>query len=139
MEAWALNHVSRAQRSTSLVVRCRPGIVPGSGVWNGPGHRSVIKPKANRCYPAAMNPWLTEAIGIAAALLTTFCWLPQVVKIVRERDTRAISFPANLASAIGVGCWLIYGAALPDWPLIGSSAITLAFMLVILALKLRHG
>jgi MtN3 and saliva related transmembrane protein len=86
-----------------------------------------------------MNPWLIDAIGAAAALLTTFCWLPQVVKIVRERDTRAISFPANLASAIGVGCWLVYGAALPDWPLIGSSAITLAFMVVILALKLRHG
>ena len=86
-----------------------------------------------------MNAWLIDAVGTAAALLTTFCWLPQVVKIVRERDTRAISFPANLASAVGVGCWLVYGAALPDWPLIGSSAITLAFMVVILALKLRHG
>jgi MtN3 and saliva related transmembrane protein len=100
---------------------------------------AVIKPKANRCYPAAMNPLLVDAVGVAGAVLTTFCWLPQVVKIVRERDTRAISFPANLAGAVGVGCWLIYGAALPDWPLIGSSAVTLAFMLVILALKLRHG
>jgi MtN3 and saliva related transmembrane protein len=99
----------------------------------------VIKLTANRWYPAAMNPLLTEAVGIAAALLTTFCWLPQVVKIVRERDTSAISFSANLACAVGVGCWLVYGAALTDWPLIGSSAITLGFMVVILALKLRHG
>ena len=60
-----------------------------------------------------MNPWLIDAVGIAGALLTTFCWLPQVLKIVRDRDTRAISFPANLACAVGVGCWLIYGAALP--------------------------
>ena len=86
-----------------------------------------------------MNPWLIDAVGIAAALLTTFCWLPQVLKIVRERDTSAISFPANLACAVGVGCWLIYGAALADWPLIGSSVVTLAFMVVIMALKLRHG
>jgi MtN3 and saliva related transmembrane protein len=86
-----------------------------------------------------MNPMLVEAVGTAGAVLTTFCWLPQVWKIVRERDARAISFPANLASAAGVGCWLIYGAALPDWPLIGSSAITLALMLVILGLKLKHG
>jgi MtN3 and saliva related transmembrane protein len=86
-----------------------------------------------------MHPLLVDTIGTAAALLTTFCWLPQVCKIVRERDARALSFPANLAGAVGVGCWLIYGAALMDWPLIGSSAITLAFMLVILALKLRHG
>ena len=86
-----------------------------------------------------MNLWLTDAVGVAGAVLTTFCWLPQVVKIVRERDTRAISFPANLACAVGVGCWLVYGAALPDWPLIGSSTITLGFVVVILALKWRHG
>ena len=86
-----------------------------------------------------MNPLLTEAVGTAGAVLTTFCWLPQVVKIVRERDTRAISFGANFACAVGVACWLVYGAVLTDWPLIGSSAVTLGFMLVILALKLRHG
>jgi MtN3 and saliva related transmembrane protein len=86
-----------------------------------------------------MNPLLIDAIGTAGALLTTLCWLPQVWKILRERDTRAISFAANFAGALGVGFWLIYGAERTDWPLIASSAITLALMLVILALKLRHG
>jgi hypothetical protein len=32
-----------------------------------------------------------------------------------------------------------YGVALIDWPLIASSVITLALMLVTVALKLRHG
>ena len=82
---------------------------------------------------------LTETIGTAGAVLTTICWLPQVWKIVRERDTKAISFGANFACALGVACWLVYGAALIDWPLIGSSAATLALLLAILALKLRHG
>ena len=82
---------------------------------------------------------LTETIGTAGAILTTICWLPQVWKIVRERDTKAISFGANFACALGVACWLVYGAALVDWPLIGSSAATLALLLAILALKLRHG
>ena len=35
--------------------------------------------------------------------------------------------------------WLIYGLAINDWPLIGSNAITLALMAVILAMKLRYG
>ena len=35
--------------------------------------------------------------------------------------------------------WLLYGLALPDWPLIWSSAMTLALMLVIVALKIRYG
>jgi MtN3 and saliva related transmembrane protein len=86
-----------------------------------------------------MNPVLTEAIGTAGAVLTTICWVPQVWKIWRERDTKAISFGANFACALGVACWLVYGAALIDWPLIGSSAATLALLLGILALKLRHG
>ena len=82
---------------------------------------------------------LTETIGTAGAILTTICWLPQVWKILHERDTKAISFGANFACALGVACWLVYGAALIDWPLIGSSAATLALLLAILALKLRHG
>jgi MtN3 and saliva related transmembrane protein len=86
-----------------------------------------------------MNPVLTEAIGAAGAILTTICWLPQVWKILRERDTRGISFAANFAGALGVAFWLVYGAERVDWPLIASSAITLALMVVILALKLRHG
>ena len=70
-----------------------------------------------------MTQSFADVVGAVGAVLTTFCWLPQVVKIVRERDTRAISFPANFACALGVACWLIYGAALPDWPLITSSAV----------------
>jgi MtN3 and saliva related transmembrane protein len=35
--------------------------------------------------------------------------------------------------------WLVYGVALIDWPLMTSSAVTLALMLVILGLKLRYG
>ena len=86
-----------------------------------------------------MNPLLIEAVGTAGAVLTTICWLPQVWKILRERDTRAISFGANFACAVGVACWLVYGAALIDWPLIGSSVVTLALLVAILALKLKHG
>ena len=47
--------------------------------------------------------------------------------------------PATAALAAGIACWLIYGVALANWPLIGSNAITLALVMVILALKLRHG
>ena len=80
-----------------------------------------------------------EAIGAVAALLTTVCWVPQAVKIVRERETRAISLPGTLICVIGVLLWLIYGLALADAPLIGSSTATFVITAVILALKIRHG
>jgi MtN3 and saliva related transmembrane protein len=82
---------------------------------------------------------IVDLIGNCGAILTTVCWLPQAIKIIRDRDTRALSLSTNLGFTIGILLWLIYGMALPDWPLIWSSAVTLALMLVIVALKLRHG
>jgi len=80
-----------------------------------------------------------ELIGTAGATLTTLCWLPQAVKVLHDKDTRALSLPANAAFTLGVALWLLYGLALGNWPLIGSEAVTLALMLPILAMKLRYG
>lgn len=82
---------------------------------------------------------LVPATGALAAVLTTLCWVPQALKIVRERETRAISLPGTLLSAIGFLLWLIYGLALADAPLIASSAVTLAITAAIVALKIRYG
>jgi MtN3 and saliva related transmembrane protein len=82
---------------------------------------------------------VTDWIGAIGAILTTICWLPQAMQIIRERDTRAISLTATGGFTAGMALWLVYGAALVDWPLIASSAVTLALMLVILGLKLKHG
>ena len=87
----------------------------------------------------AMPSGLVEAIGTAGAVLTTLCWVPQAAKIIRERDTRAISLPGTALCVIGVLLWLIYGLAMVDAPLIGSSIVTFAMTFIILVLKIRHG
>ena len=86
-----------------------------------------------------MNWTLTDSVGMAGAVLTTVCWLPQARKILRERETRSISLPATALFTLGIAFWLVYGVALVDWPLILSNIVTLGLMLVIMALKLRHG
>jgi MtN3 and saliva related transmembrane protein len=83
--------------------------------------------------------WFIESVGAIGAVLTTVCWLPQAIKTLRDRDTRAISLAATAAFTLGMLFWLIYGIALVNWPLIGSAAIEFALMLVILSLKLKHG
>jgi uncharacterized protein with PQ loop repeat len=40
---------------------------------------------------------------------------------------------------VGVLLWLVYGIAITDGPLIGSSVVTFAMTGIILALKIRHG
>jgi MtN3 and saliva related transmembrane protein len=81
-------------------------------------------------------PWIIDLLG--ATLLTTVCWLPQTLKVLRERDTRALSLRATGSFTVGITLWLVYGIAINDWPLIGSSAVTLALIAPILVLKLRY-
>jgi MtN3 and saliva related transmembrane protein len=83
----------------------------------------------------AAVPW----IGAIGAVLTTVCWLPQAVRMVRHKDTRAVSLTTNLTFGIGLIFWLIYGIAIADWPLIGSNAVSVVFTSVIVAMKLKHG
>ena len=47
--------------------------------------------------------------------------VPQAVKIIRDRETRAISLPGTALCVIGVLLWLVYGIAITDVPLIGST------------------
>jgi MtN3 and saliva related transmembrane protein len=86
----------------------------------------------------AMTSWI-EVIGMAAATCTTLCWLPQAVKIVREKRTEGLSLATQSFFTIGIALWAVYGVLLHSWPLIVANAATFVFSLAILALKLRYG
>jgi MtN3 and saliva related transmembrane protein len=86
-----------------------------------------------------MTPALVDAIGASGAVLTTVCWVPQAMKIIRDRETRAISLPGTTLCVVGVLLWLVYGVAIVDGPLIGASLVTFAITAAILVLKIRHG
>lgn len=85
-----------------------------------------------------MTPYV-DLIGTVAAVITTLCWLPQIVKIVRERDTTSISLGTNAALASGIVLWLIYGLLLGAWPVILSNVVSFLFIATIVGLKLRYG
>jgi MtN3 and saliva related transmembrane protein len=86
-----------------------------------------------------MPPIAIKTIGTLAAFVTTFCWVPQAVRILRTRDTRAISLSMQAAMTGGIFLWLVYGVLIHDWPLIWSNVVTLVLVSAILWLKLRHG
>lgn len=80
-----------------------------------------------------------ELIGSLAAIITTMCWVPQIIKIVRHRDTASISLVTNVSLALGVLLWLLYGVMISSWPVMIANAMTLLLILTILWLKLRYG
>jgi len=86
-----------------------------------------------------LAPFTIEVLGLAAAMLTTLCWVPQAVRTIRTRDTRAISLITQCAFAAGVFLWLLYGLAIGSTPIILANAVTFVLVTIILALKLRFG
>lgn len=78
-------------------------------------------------------------IGRAAGALTTIAFVPQVVRVVRTRQTRDISLHMFALFVVGVALWLWYGLCLELWPVVIANAITLALAVVILVCKLRFG
>jgi MtN3 and saliva related transmembrane protein len=82
---------------------------------------------------------LIDAIGFVGAAVTTLCSIPQVMKILRDKEARALSLVSTLGLAFGGTLWLTYGILRFDWVLITSTGISLPVTLLILALKLRYG
>jgi MtN3 and saliva related transmembrane protein len=80
-----------------------------------------------------------ELLGALAAVTTTLCWLPQLFKIMRERQASGVSLVTNAALAGGVFLWCVYGVLIASWPVIAANAVTLLFILAIVGLKLRYG
>lgn len=84
-----------------------------------------------------MAAWF-ESIGDIAAACTTFCWLPQAVKILREKRTEGISLVTQSIFTFGIAMWAAYGLLLNNRPLVYANVVTLIFALAILILKLLY-
>ena len=80
-----------------------------------------------------------EIIGSIAAVITTFAWVPQIVKILRERQARDISLITTSTLATGVFLWIVYGFAIGSLPVILANMVSFLFIATIVGLKLRFG
>lgn len=88
---------------------------------------------------SSFSPYLTETIGFIAGSLTTFCWLPQAIKIIRSRDTRSISLLTQAAFTLGCFLWMIFGWMLGSPSITFFNVVTTLLAGLITVLKLRFG
>jgi MtN3 and saliva related transmembrane protein len=86
-----------------------------------------------------LSPAIVEALGFAAAACTTLAWVPQAVKTIRTRDTRAISLWMQLLFWSGIVLWLVYGLIMGLWPLIIANIVTFILVSIVLVMKIRFG
>ncbi len=80
---------------------------------------------------------LADIIGSLAAFLTTASFLPQAIKVLRTRETAAISLVMYSMFTAGVTFWGIYGVMTMQWSIIIANAVTVVLASIILGMKVR--
>jgi MtN3 and saliva related transmembrane protein len=83
-----------------------------------------------------MTPFLTQALGVGAACCSMASFVPQLSKVLRERDVSAISLRMYAVTVTGFALWTIYGVRLGSWPLVGSNGVCLCLAGLIMICKL---
>ena len=68
---------------------------------------------------------IIEIIGYLACFISTFASLPQLIKCVRSKSTKDISYITVVMIQSGCSLWLVYGVYVHDVPLIVSDAIAI--------------
>ena len=79
-----------------------------------------------------------DIFGFIAAILTTSAFLPQVIKTIREKNTKSLSLPMYMILTSGLLLWLTYGILIKDWALIIANSITGVLALIILAAIIKY-
>jgi MtN3 and saliva related transmembrane protein len=75
-------------------------------------------------------------VGGVATLASATSFLPQAWKVIRTRDTSAISAGMYSVTVVGFSLWLAYGLLLRQWPLILTNGVCLVLSAFILVMTL---
>jgi len=84
----------------------------------------------------SMNTWVL--IGLTAACLTMFCFLPQIVRMYTPRSVHDVSVITLIQFTAGVSLLAVYGWYTWDRAVIGANIVTLATLLVALGLWFQN-
>ena len=84
-----------------------------------------------------MHSWLPTAVGLLAGMLSTWSFVPQILKVWREGDTDAIASRMFALRSLGVTLWAVYGFGIGSLPVLIFSVLNLVLSTTILVFKIR--
>ncbi len=73
-------------------------------------------------------------IGVIAALLTTFGFVPQIIKMHRMKSVKDVSLVTLFQFSAGVALWTLYGIYRSDIIIIAANAVSFLTLVVAIAL-----
>ena len=80
---------------------------------------------------------IADVVGTGAALCSMTSFIPQIAKIVRERDAESVSLRMYAVTVTGFSLWTGYGLLIGSWPITAANVVCLALSATVLALKWR--
>lgn len=83
-----------------------------------------------------MDSWFL--VGVIAAILTTFGFVPQIVKMYETKSARDVSLITLVQYSAGVTLWALYGKFIGDPILIAANIISLGTLIVAIGLYLVY-
>lgn len=79
-----------------------------------------------------------EIIGALAAALTTFGFVPQMVKIYRTKSVEDVSLTMLVQYCIGLFLWMVYGIYLKNDILIISNLVSFSTLVLTVGMYLKY-
>ena len=76
-------------------------------------------------------------IGYIAGIFTSLAFIPQVVKVIKDKNTEGLSLSMYLMFVIGVSLWVTYGFFVHDIPVLITNLVTLAFSFPVLSMIIK--
>ncbi|MCX5704294.1 MAG: SemiSWEET transporter [Candidatus Omnitrophica bacterium] len=77
-------------------------------------------------------------IGLSAATLTMFAFIPQIIKVIKTKSAKDVSLITVLQLMFGVFLWVIYGIHLKDPIIILANSVTIFTLIVLLFLYFNY-
>ena len=86
-----------------------------------------------------MNKSIWTLIGVLAACLTMFSFIPQIIKGFKTKSVKDISIITLFQLSLGVALWIVYGIYLRDYVIIAANSMTLVSLFILLFLYFYYG
>jgi len=80
-----------------------------------------------------------QMIGICAAALTMFSFVPQILKVIKTKSAHDVSPVMLVQLAAGVSLWIAYGIYRRDPIIIVANSMTLISMVILIGLYFAYG
>lgn len=98
--------------------------------------RAICQDKNLRYEYQTMN--IVSLVGIAASICTAISLLPQLIKVIREKEAGDVSIWMLIVLFLGLGLWIFYGVIKNDLIIIISNSFSLAVNIILFGYAMKY-